>query len=171
MREHGLQAGDIARVDTHVPQVTVDHLRYPLPRDEREARFSMQYGVAVVIVQGHMKLVDFRADAIGRSAIAEWSDRIHMHASDSVREFPLQPNVLEPAEVHLRLADGRTVTKLVKYAKGALQNPMSASERREKFRDCTEGLLEPCTLAELESMLARLHELSSVRELTSVLGG
>ena len=138
MKEHALDAGDIGRVDTWVPQVTADHLVFRVPDNEREARFSMHYAVGLAIEQGAMSLEDFRADSIRRSHIAAWAPRIEIHVDESVRPMPTPPNVLEPARVQLTLADGRTLEKEVRYARGVLENPMSSAERSAKFADCTE---------------------------------
>jgi 2-methylcitrate dehydratase PrpD len=171
MREHRLTPADIERIDTYVPSVAIDHLIYPTPKDEREARFSMQYAVALIVERGAMKLADFKPGAIGDPAITRWSDRIHMHARDSVRPHPTPPNVLEPAEVEIRLRDGSTVGKLVRYARGVLQNPLSEEERALKFADCASGVVDPARLRVIAQALASLEEAPSIRPLMKLLQG
>ena len=69
MTEHGLAADDVERVDTVVNKMTCDNLMYDDPQNEMEARFSMQYGLALILTKGRMAHRDFQPDAIGDPAI------------------------------------------------------------------------------------------------------
>ena len=170
MQEHSLRPEQIARVDTYVPKMTVDHLVFPLPADEREARFSMHYGVGLAIVHGALRLSDFHKEAIGRPEITAWAERIHMFEEESVRAGAVTANVLEPARVELLLTDGRTVAITQRYAKGVLQNPMSQAERDAKMRDCTAGHFDPEGLEQLSACLRNLGT-TPVRQLMGLLAG
>lgn len=169
MSKHELAPSDIERVKVHVPKVTFEHLRYPHPRDELQARFSMQYGLALAIEQGEMNLSDFQPGAVERPLITDWYARIEMHRDDSQREYPVPANTLEPAEVHLQLKNGKTLSERVRYPRGVLQNPVPAQVMTGKFHDCVTGKLAARTAGELEVLLENIEGLSNIRELTHTL--
>jgi hypothetical protein len=83
----------------------------------------------------------------------------------------VSPNVLEPAEVEIRLRDGRTVRKLVRYARGVLQNRLSEEERALKFADCAAGIVEPARLRAIAQAFGSLEEAPSIRPLMKLLQG
>ncbi len=158
MSEHDLNAADIERVQTFVPKITVANLPFPEPSDEREARFSMHYGVGLAIEHGALRLRDFRSGGFGNPAVVAWAPRVEMVEDESVAENALGANVIEPARVVLHLGDGRVLDRTQRYAKGVLQNPMSTAERNTKLRDCTAESLSDEQLSEL---IARLDQLAT----------
>jgi 2-methylcitrate dehydratase PrpD len=66
---------------------------------------------------------------VSRIAVEERSD-LAMGRNDAV-----------PAEVEIRLKDGRTERKVVHVPSGDPRNPMSEQERRVKFLDCVSEVL------------------------------
>ena len=167
MTQNALRPADIDRVKVSVPKITFEHLRYPEPRNELEARFSMQYGIALAIEHGAMRLSDFQSDAIKRPSLTTWYSRIEMLRDDSRWVRPIAPNTLEPAEVQLTLKTGETLTELVRYPRGVLQNPVAGEIMADKFHDCLNGKLDPESAGAIEVLLEDLVELSNIRELTS----
>ena len=169
MSQNQLEPSDIERVKVHVPKVTFEHLRYPHPRDELQARFSMQYGIALAIEQGEMNLSDFQPDAVTRPKMTDWYERIEMIRDDSQREYPVPANTLEPAEVHLRLKDGETLSERVLYPRGVLQNPVPEEVMTAKFHDCLTDKLTTKAAGEVEALLGNIEALGNIRELTRTL--
>ena len=166
MEQHKLRPTDIDRVKISVPKLTFEHLRYPEPRDELQARFSMQYGIALAIEFGAMSLADFQPETIKRASLTQWYPRVEMLRDDSQWVHPVAPNTLEPAKVELVLHTGETLIELVRYPRGVLQNPVAAEVMADKFQDCLSGKLDSERAEALENVLERVAELSNVGEIT-----
>ncbi|TAV83677.1 MmgE/PrpD family protein [Rhizobium leguminosarum] len=132
-QEHGLSAGDIARIETKVGISAARNLAYPDPTDEMQARFSMQYCLAIAFLKGSLSLSDFTRQEIGRPEIREFMPRIEMqsHSADEEKGVERLPHV-----VTVTMRDGRILNKSRLHAKGSLEAPMSAHEREVKFIDC-----------------------------------
>jgi 2-methylcitrate dehydratase PrpD len=163
--EHGLSPDQVDRIDVVVNRVSYDNLRYPDPRTELEARFSMQWCVALALVQGRLGLADFTPAALRRADVRAWLPRITMRHTEPGHEHPLKDNGREPAAVTMRLKDGRTLAGYAQYARGTLAAPMDAAELDAKFEDCTRDRMTPSAAAALRSMLARFEALPDVRAL------
>ncbi|WP_018246084.1 MmgE/PrpD family protein, partial [Rhizobium leguminosarum] len=132
-QEHGLLAGDIARIETKVGISAARNLAYPDPADEVEARFSMQYCLATAFLKGALSLSDFTRQEIGRPEIREFMPRIEMrsYSADEEKGVERLPHV-----VTVTMRDGRVLNKSRLHAKGSLEAPMSVHEREVKLMDC-----------------------------------
>ena len=169
MRAHDLRAGDVDRVETVVNRVSYDNLMYPEPRTELEARFSMQYCVALAVLRGGLRLDDFRPEAVADRAVRAWLPRVTMRLPEPGSELCRGDNGREPAEVHLHLKDGRVLSRFVQFAKGVLQAPLSEGELWSKFDDCTASALAPDRAAAIRERLEGLEILPRVAELMRLL--
>ncbi|UXY11914.1 MmgE/PrpD family protein [Kosakonia sp. ML.JS2a] len=132
------------------------NLAYPQPTDEMQARFSMQYCVAVMLEKGALSVADFTPHAVATQADAQKLARITMEAwtPEQEAEDPALPHVLT-----LTLKDGRTLRHARLRAKGALEEPFSDSERQAKFLDCC------ARLPNAQKLYDRLHALNSARDI------
>lgn len=171
MAEHDLGADDIDAVVTMVNKISYDNLMFAEPESEMEARFSMQYGVALAIARGALKLADFRPEAIADAAVRAWLPRIEMTLSPPDAPLPTVANGREPAKVSIRTKDGRTFETFVQYAKGVLQNPLTEDEMWAKFDDCVAGIMDAGKTAEVRARLETFETLDDVGHLMRLLGG
>jgi 2-methylcitrate dehydratase PrpD len=71
-----------------------------------------------------------------------------------------------PASVRAILKDGRSFEKTVEKAKGNPENPMSLQEIHEKYRGCCKDVLNQEATEKSLTLLQRLDQLKSIRELT-----
>jgi 2-methylcitrate dehydratase PrpD len=169
MREHALGAGDVERVETVVSRISYDNLMFPEPRSELEARFSMQYCIAVAVLRGALRLADFRPEAIADRSVRTWLPRVSMDVSAAGSELSRADNGREPAMVRLHLKDGRVLSTFVQHARGVLENPLSEAELWSKFDDCVAGGLPPERIAAIRALLERFEELPRAAELMTEL--
>lgn len=166
--EHGFTAAEVAGIDVQVRQGHVQNLRYPAPESEFEARFSMQYCVAVALTSGTISLSDFTPQAVQRPAIRDLFPMIAMRAhSDGVDEESEADPI--PSIVTITLKDGRQLTASQAIPKGDAANPLNDAERQAKFDDCCRGFLPAADLAQLSAAIDRLEGLDSIRECSRLL--
>lgn len=166
--EHGFRADAVERIDTLVGSVNARNLMYATPRDEMEARFSMPYCVAAALQRGRLSLADFRPEAVRRPEILDIMPRIRMTGRDPQDE-PTEPGIRLPHEVRVRLAGGRVLERARSWARGAVQHPLDAEDRRIKFDDCVAPVLGADAAAALHASLGRLEHLAGIAEVTAAL--
>ena len=163
--QYGLSLGDVAQVSTLVGYGNKRNLCYPDPQDEMEARFSMNYCVAVALEYGKLSLSDFTAESIHRTGLRAFLPQVSMEARAADAEGD-DPASRLPHEVVIRLRDGREVRTEILDAKGSATNPLTQGDVEEKFHDCCQGFLAPDDLAAAQAALSRFESLSRMDELT-----
>ncbi|MDA0996994.1 MAG: MmgE/PrpD family protein [Proteobacteria bacterium] len=169
MREHDLKSGDIDAIETVVNKVSYENLRFDDPKSEMEARFSMQYAVALAVLKGRMTLADYRADAIGDPEIRAWYPKITMTMAPESDPLPTDVNGREPAETRVTLKDGRMLSKFMQRAKGVLQNPLTANEMWSKFDDCMAGISDRGRIGAIRGALEEFETLTDIGDLMTLL--
>ena len=167
--EFSIKATDVASIDVLVNRMSYDNLMYPAPTTEMQARFSMQYCIALAILNGRVSLSDFMPAAIRRPGVRRWLSKVSMRHTTPADRLPLGDNGREPARVTLQMKDGRTLERYVQYAKGVMQAPMTADELDAKLSDCAQGQISPASLEKVRALLDRFDALPDFRALARLL--
>jgi 2-methylcitrate dehydratase PrpD len=168
IRANGLKPRDIAGVRVGANKQMLNTLIHPRPRTGLEAKFSMQYCMAVLLVDGRAGLQQFTDAAVNRPQVQALLPLVDFYnnpaadaaGADKMRSF-----------IEVRLKDGRTLNgAVVDYARGSPQIPMSFADAAEKFRDCAQyaglgALFAERVIAQVEG----LDRLADIRGLTRLL--
>lgn len=149
--EHRFQPDEVAHIHTEVELGNKLNLCHPSPNTPKEAQFSMQYCVAVVLRRGRLTLADFTQDAVDDPETRQYMPLVEMTAPD-------MPSILDPDQrpahhVTVRLKDGRVLKNSVRFAKGTARNPFDFADRDAKFADCCADVLDPAAARALLSLL------------------
>jgi 2-methylcitrate dehydratase PrpD len=163
--EHGFSADDVATVECRVGIANARNLAYPEPANEMQARFSMQYCVALALLEDRLTLADFTPEAVARDEVRRLLPITTMTSYS--REDELKGNGRLPHKVTVRLRDGRVIQAERKEAKGSMADPFDDEDRRAKFFDCCRRLDE-AVLTVLYDRLQSLDEASNLGFLESV---
>lgn len=166
-RENGIRAGDVAEVICAMPDWFVDTLRHRQPKTALEAKISVEYPVAAALM---FQKVDTSV-MTDENVLSPEAQRL-MARVTSVRQ-PVDPAVLargdQPNTVTIRLADGRSFSKTVSYAKGDMRNPFSDAETWGKFSECTAAILPAAKAREAFDLLQSLDKVKDVSGLAAAL--
>ncbi len=161
---HGFTAGEVEAVHVRAPVTHLNNLMYQVPEDALQAKFSMEYALACILLTGNATLADFTEEAARRPEFAALYPRIHRHPVDKGEgEFP--------TEVEVLLKDGRRLETAVPWPAGSLARPFTDEELWAKFDGCSAGLLAPANLAAVRQALADLPQLPRIGALTEPLAG
>jgi len=133
-----------------------------------EARFSMEYCVALAVTKGTLKMTDFLPEAIADPDVRAWLPRVTMNMASS-EPLPIADNGREPARVHLHLADGRELTLFMQHAKGVKQNPLNKAEVWAKFEDCAGRVIDGKTADAIRHRLENFETLDNIGDLMRLL--
>lgn len=120
---------DTVSVDTYRAALTL--CDKPDPHSAPDAKFSLQYCVATALRHGRVGLTQFDPAALSDPTVRALLERVTVTA-DPAREaaYPATWS----AGVTVRLRDGRTVQAAQDRPRGDPENPLSASELTDKFR-------------------------------------
>jgi 2-methylcitrate dehydratase PrpD len=160
---NGLDPDEIEEIVVTVPAAGVDLVLEPAgsklaPRTTYEAKFSLQYSAAAMIVHGRCGVTTYTDDAIREPRVLELAKRVRYE----VKDYPTYPAAF-PGGVRITTRDGRTVEADLPHQRGGPENPLSADEVREKFRENAELALRKEETAALEEAVLSLESRDDLR--------
>ena len=160
---HRFAADEVEAVHVRAPVSHFNNLMYTDPQDAMQAKFSLEYALACLIVTGQCTLADFTDAAAMRPEIRALYPRIHRHPVDKAEgEFP--------TEVELVLKDGRRFATAMPWPAGSLALPFTDAQLWAKFEGCA-ALLPPGRAAALRGALEDLPALAAIAPLMAPLYG
>jgi 2-methylcitrate dehydratase PrpD len=161
--EGGLSADDVEEVVVTVPAAGVDLVLEPAaakiaPRTAYEAKFSLQYSAAAMLVHGRCGVTTYAPDAIRDERVLDLARRVRYE----VKDYPSYPAAF-PGGVRITTRDGRTFEADLEHQRGGPENPMTPDEVREKYRENASLALDETTAAALEEAMLALEEQNDLR--------
>ncbi len=133
------------------------------PRSEYDAKFSLPYSLASLLINGSVDVATYAEPAISDERVIDLAARVRYEVED----FPTFPEAL-PGGVRVRTRDGRIREARLPHQRGGPGNPMSTRDVVEKFHSNAALALPGDTRAQLESSLLeieRLPDLGALRAL------
>ena len=127
------------------------------PRTVYEAKFSLQYSTAAMLVHGSAGLSAYSDEAIADERVLDLARRVRYET----REYDTYPGGF-PGSVRITLRDGRVLEADLPYQRGGPENPLSADEVRAKFRENAGLALSAEDAESLEAAILSLERLDDV---------
>jgi 2-methylcitrate dehydratase PrpD len=155
----------IDSVDATVNRLAADILFHHEARTGDQGRFSMEYSLAVALIDGWLGVGQFSEERVADRRVQDLSRRVRM-----VVDRDAEVNYANwPATVDIRLKDGRHLATRVERPKGHPDRPLSRDDLSAKFVDCGERVLGPARTKRALELLLNLESLIDVRALASSL--
>ncbi len=157
IREHRITADMVERVDVGTNHNMPNALIHHRPRNELQAKFSMEFCMAVLLLDGKAGLPEFTDKTVRRPDVQAMLGKInfHVHPEAEAAGYDKMTTIID-----IYLKDGRRLSGRADFGKGSPANPMSYDEVAEKFRGCaaqadwprvqTDGVID--TVRRLESL-------------------
>jgi 2-methylcitrate dehydratase PrpD len=153
---------DRVRIDV-APHIHKAHARFVEPQGKFDALLSYHFIVARSLRDGA-----FWFDSLEPEQVGDESLRRFMHERI---EFAPDPDLtFNRCRVTLKLTDGQSLSVRTDAAKGAPDNPATASDLRSKFLRCVEGRLSDSDAAELHDLTVGIHEARDLGRFFTLLG-
>ena len=166
VRDEGVTPDRVRRVRLRTNANVVNTLLHSHPKTWLEAKFSLPFNAAVILVKGRAGLAEFTDAVVNAPEIRAMIDRIDFAAFERIE--PGYTNTTTFVEIVL--ADGKTLSGRVDYPKGSPQDPMSYDEVAEKFRECADYADWPrAKAAQIVDLVRDFETLPDVRALTTTL--
>lgn len=169
-REHRLRVEEVESITCETTPEVLGELLYPFPQDASQARFSMNFALAVALSEGGLGIEHFSDEMLSRPEIRRLMKRCETIADPKISR---PAGVRTPAAVvHIRLTGGGTISQRVDSAKGNPADPLSREELVRKFDACAPGRLrDPGQVEVLREMLLRLEDIEDLRDVTRLASG
>lgn len=167
VEKHNLRPGDVEKIDVGTNRNMPNTLIHHRPINGLQAKFSMEYCVALMVLERKASLAQFTDEFVKRADIQELLQRVNFYV-DPVAENAGYDKMTSLVSVHLK--DGRVLKDQADFAKGSPADPMTFEDAVTKFRGCAEFAKWPTdkTEAIIEAM-STLEQAANVKKLASLL--
>ena len=128
------------------------------PRTDYEAKFSLQYSVAAMLVYGQVGVATYTPEAITDRRVLDLAKRV----TYEIKDYSTWPASI-PGGARIRLRDGRVLEADLPHQRGGAENPMPAAEIRAKYRANAALALPDPAVEALEEAVLSLEEQPDLR--------
>ena len=163
--EHGLTADDVVRVEVEVNEAFPNIVKYEVPADVEQARFSLPFTVVALLDGEAMDWRTFSAATLAKPSI---TSRLGMVVTTVVPGSGFAQLSAENRIV-MTLADGQVLTVVCSVAHGDAVDPLTAGEVTAGFMAKTDTLLGRDAATQVATMISALDTLPDVRPLMALL--
>src|SRR5712692_5771340 len=167
VRSNSIRASDVARVEVCTSRNMPNTLIHHRPTNGLQAKFSMEFCMAILLLDGKADLTRFTDAVVNRPDVQEMIGRVRFYADPEAEKagYDKMTTIIE-----ITLKDGRTIAGRADFRKGSLLNPMSYDEVAEKFQGCAAFAEWPTAkTTKVIDLVRKLEEVSKVRALTALL--
>jgi len=167
IRRHDLRPEHIRRVAVGTNHNMPNALIHHRPRTELQAKFSMEFCMAILLLERKAGLEQFTDEVVNRPDVQAMIAKIDfgMHPEAEAAGFDRMTTIIE-----VETDDGRVVRGAADFGKGSPANPMTDAELSDKFRQCAAwGGLDRERTERVLDLAWRIDTLGDVNELTHLL--
>jgi 2-methylcitrate dehydratase PrpD len=165
--KHDIRPEQVKRVSVGTNHNMPNALIHHRPVNELQAKFSMEFCMAILLLERKGGLEQFTDEVVNRPDVQAMISKVNfgVHPEAEAAGFDKMTTIIE-----IELNDGRVIKGQADFGKGSPANPMSDAELSEKFRQCAAwgGLSREQTQAVLDCVW-KIETLSDADELTRLL--
>ncbi len=167
IKQHDIRPNQVERVKVGTNQNMPNALIHHRPRTELQAKFSMEFCMAILLLERKAGLPEFTDEVVNRPDVQAMIQRVDfgVHPEAEAAGYDKMTTIID-----ITLTDGRAISGRADFGKGSPANPMSYEEVADKFRGCATFSRWPSDKTErVIDTVKRIEDLSNVRELTALL--
>jgi 2-methylcitrate dehydratase PrpD len=169
IQDHNITAKDVERVEVGGNRSNLTTLFRHHPTNSLEAKFSMEFAMSILLLEGKAGLSQFTDAVVQRPDVQDMIQRVNFYVDP---EFDKQASqggnfqavLVEGGIIKIVMKDGRTLSGRTQPAKGSPENPMTYDEVADKFRGNAEFAKWPASKA--ESVIDMVKSLESASDLS-----
>ncbi len=167
--KHDIKPQQVARIRVRTSENMHHTLLHHRPRSELEAKFSMEFCLAALLLERRCGLNQFNDTYMNRPEVQRALALVEYTTFDESEARVKGYNIVT-SFIEIVLTGGKTIAARADHGKGNIADPMSEAEVAAKFRECAEYAHWPSAKAERAiDMVLHLDGLADVRELTACL--
>lgn len=160
--KHGFTVADVKEILVRAPASHLRNLMYEQPVNSMQAKFSLEYGMAVGMLRGKAGLEEYANETVMNADIQSLLSITRKEYVDKMEsEFP--------TEVHVVLRDGTRLSTSVTMPVGSTASPLTHAQLIQKFDGCAKNHLPEKTAISIKDMLAKLGGDQSIKTLMTSL--
>jgi 2-methylcitrate dehydratase PrpD len=167
IRQHDIRPDRIAKVRVGTNHNMPNALIHHRPQNELQAKFSMEFCMAILLLERRAGLNEFTDEVVLRPDVQEMIGKVEFVVDERAEAAGYHKMT---TYLDIMLKDGRTIAGMADFGKGSPANPMSFEEVAAKFLECAEfARWNKARAKDVVSMVRDLEALDSIGRLTEAL--
>jgi len=167
IRTEKIKAADVEMVEVGTNRNLPNTLIHHRPKNNLQAKFSMEFCLAILLLEGKAGLGEFTDAVVNRPDVKAMIERVHFY-TDPEAEKEGHDKMTTILRIHLK--DGRVLAGRADFGKGSPADPMSYDEVAEKFHGCADFAQWPADRArKIVELVRGLEAVEDMRTLTVLL--
>jgi 2-methylcitrate dehydratase PrpD len=165
--KNDIQPEQVKKVSVGVNRQNVNALIHNRPHTELQAKFSMQFCMAILLLRRKAGLAEFTDAVVNRPDVRAMIEKIDygVHPGAEAAGYEKMTTIID-----IELADGRKIGGRADFGKGSPANPLSDDELAAKFRECAAwGKLPKANAEKVIELVFGLEKLKNINALTTLL--
>jgi 2-methylcitrate dehydratase PrpD len=155
MRARKVEPEDVDQIEVEIPSFLTEMLPIHEPISGLQAKYSLEYNVAVIALDGRAGIHQYTDEAVRRPE----AQRLMQRVTTVPTEGAMQSRVV------VILRDGDRIEETVNRSHGNPADPLSDEERLGKFHECAATLATEAQREQIINLTERLDGLADVGEL------
>lgn len=161
LREDSVSADRISRISVRTNERVLKTLIHHDPADGMQAKFSMEFTLSIIALDGKAGLSEFTTDNLNRTDVQNMMRKVVYTAYDAEDGYTNVTTLIE-----VTLDDGTVLSGRADHARGSTRAPMSFDDVSAKFRQCATYCRHPqdkiSAIEDTVSQLDQLEDMSPV---------
>jgi 2-methylcitrate dehydratase PrpD len=155
----------IESIVAYLPAFLLDMMPYHDPQTGLEGKYSLEYDLAAIALDGRAGMKQYTDEAVRRPAARDMMKRISY-----VGVQPDNGQIALESRVVVRLTDGSELEDTVNQSHGTPGDPLTRAELLGKFNECAEDTLSEVQRNTVVDLCERIDELSTIAAIADVIG-
>jgi 2-methylcitrate dehydratase PrpD len=164
IRENRIQAKDVVRVRVGTNHNMPNALIHHRPTNELQAKFSMEFCMAILLLEGRAGLNEFTDAVVLRPDVQKMIEKVDFVVDKEAEAAGYHKMT---TIIDIELANGRKVSGRADFGKGSPAMPMTYNEVADKFRENAEYAKFP--KARAEEVVAMVRELETLPKISTLM--
>jgi 2-methylcitrate dehydratase PrpD len=166
IRQNDIKPDQVVNVSVGTNQNMPNALIHHRPTTELQAKFSMEFCMAILLLERRAGLAEFTDEVVNRPDVKAMIEKIDfgVHPDAEAAGYDKMRTIID-----VKLTDGRVISGFADFGKGSPTNPMSDDELIEKYMGCANWAGLPRDEArETVDQVLSLERLGAVTDLVAL---
>lgn len=155
--DHRIDPRDVDGVSVGTRRNVAHTLTHTAPTTALEAKFSMQFCMAIALLEGSVTLAEFRDEVVRDPQVQKLGSKVTLKTDPEIEATGRMA-----ARVTITTTTGLKLTRLVEHAKGSRHNPLTWDDVSAKYATCAVHALAPERVEALADVIWRLDEIGDL---------
>jgi 2-methylcitrate dehydratase PrpD len=166
--EEDLKPEDVREIRLKAGPNILEPLRYSEPVTGLQAKFSLNFALASILLRRRAGLREYTTDFVTRPELVDVMRRVRTIHDAEIASMGVEKmrSILE-----VELVDGRVVRRTAEEYRGTPEKPLMGYEVDEKFMECASFKMDEGMARETLGVIRGLEEIFDLGDLTSLLVG